>query len=54
MEVVQIGRIDGMSGLRTELSNLWTDAETAKVLTTNRGPLDILAELPEVCYFPSV
>jgi hypothetical protein len=46
MEVVQIGRIDGMSGLRTELSKLYTDAQTAKVLTTNRGPLDILAEIP--------
>ncbi len=46
MEVVQIGRIEGLSGLRTELSKLYTDAETAKVLTTNRGPLDILAEIP--------
>ncbi len=46
MEVVQIGRIDGMSGLRTDLSKLYTDAQTAKVLTTNRGPLDILAEIP--------
>jgi len=46
MEVVQIGRIEGMSGLRTELSKLYTDAETAKVLTSNRGPLDILAEIP--------
>jgi len=46
MEVVQIGRIEGLSGLRTELSKLWTDAETARILTTNRGPLDILAELP--------
>jgi hypothetical protein len=45
-EVVQIGRIDGLSGLRTELSKLYTDAETAKVLTTNRGPLDILTEIP--------
>ena len=46
MEVVQIGRIDGMSGLETSLSKLYTDAQTAKVLTTNRGPLDILAEIP--------
>jgi len=46
MEVVQIGRIDGLSGLRTELSKLYTDAETAKVLTTNRGPLDALTEIP--------
>jgi len=46
MEVVQVGRIDGMSGLQTELSKLWTDARTAKVLTTNRGPLDILTEIP--------
>ena len=50
-EVVQIGRIDGMSGLRTELSKLYTDAETAKVLTTNRGPLDILAEIPAYATF---
>jgi len=46
MEVVPIGRIDGMSGLETNLSKLFTDAETAKVLTTNRGPLDILTEIP--------
>ena len=46
MEVVQIGRIDGLSGLQTELSKLYTDAKTAKVLTTNRGPLDILTEIP--------
>ena len=46
MEVVQIGRIDGMSGLKTGLSELWTDAETARILKSNRGPLDILAEIP--------
>jgi hypothetical protein len=46
MEVVQIGRIDGLSGLQTELSKLYTDARTAKVLTSNRGPLDILTEIP--------
>jgi hypothetical protein len=46
MNVVQIGKIEGMSGLPTTLSKLWTDAETARVLTTNRGPLDILAEIP--------
>jgi len=51
MEVVQIGRIDGMSGLRTELSKLYTDPETARVLTTNRGPLDILAEIPGYATF---
>jgi len=51
MEVVQIGRIEGMSGLRTELSKLYTDAETARVLTTNRGPLDILAEIPSYATF---
>jgi|TARA_R110001592_G_scaffold6700_1_gene36038 hypothetical protein len=51
MEIVQIGRIDGMAGLRTELSKLYTDAETAKVLTTNRGPLDILAEIPGYASF---
>nr|MBC8294991.1 hypothetical protein [Pelagibacterales bacterium] len=51
MEVVQIGRIEGMAGLRTELSKLYTDAETAKVLTTNRGPLDILAEIPAYATF---
>jgi hypothetical protein len=45
-EVVQVGRIDGMSGLKTALSDLWTDAETARILKTNRGPLDILAEIP--------
>ena len=44
--VVQIGRIEGMSGLKTTLSDLYTDAETARILTTNRGPLDILAEIP--------
>jgi len=46
MDVVQIGRVDGMSGLRTELSKLYTDAQTAKVLKSNRGPLDALAEIP--------
>ena len=46
IEIVQIGRIDGMSGLQTELSKLYTDAKTAKVLTSNRGPLDILTEIP--------
>jgi len=46
MEVVQIGKIDGMSGLKTKLSDLWTDAETARILKSNRGPLDMLAELP--------
>ncbi len=46
IEIVQIGRIDGMSGLQTELSKLYTDANTAKVLTSNRGPLDILTEIP--------
>ena len=46
MEVVQIGRIDGMSGLRTRLSDLWTDAETARIIKSNRGPLDLLAEIP--------
>ena len=46
IEIVQIGRIDGMSGLQTELSKLYTDARTAKVLTSNRGPLDILTEIP--------
>jgi hypothetical protein len=46
MEIVQIGRIDGLSGLQTELSKLYTDAKTAKVLTSNRGPLDILTEIP--------
>ena len=51
MEVVQIGRIDGMSGLRTELSELWTDAETARILKSNRGPLDLLAELPGYATF---
>ena len=45
-EVVQIGRIEGMSGLKTTLSDLFTDKETARILTTNRGPLDILAEIP--------
>ncbi len=45
-EVVQIGRIDGLNGLKTTLSDLFTDAETARILTTNRGPLDILAEIP--------
>ena len=45
-DAVQIGKINGMSGLKTTLSDLFTDAETAKVLTTNRGPLDILAEIP--------
>jgi len=44
--VVQIGKIEGMSGLKTTLSDLYTDAETARILTTNRGPLDILAEIP--------
>ena len=44
--VVQIGRIEGMSGLKSTLSDLYTDAETARILTTNRGPLDILAEIP--------
>jgi len=51
MEVVQIGRINGLSGLKTELSKLWTDPETARVLTTNRGPLDILAQLPVYATF---
>jgi len=51
MEVVQVGRIEGMSGLRTKLSELWTDAETAKILTSNRGPLDILAEIPGYATF---
>jgi len=51
MEVVQIGRIDGLSGLKTELSKLWTDAETARVLTTNRGPLDMLAQIPGYATF---
>jgi len=51
MEVVQIGRIEGMSGLKTELSKLWTDAETAKVLMSNRGPLDALAEIPGYATF---
>jgi hypothetical protein len=50
-EVVQIGRIDGMSGLKTTLSDLWTDAETARILKTNRGPLDILAEIPAYATF---
>ncbi len=51
MNVVQIGRIEGMSGLPTSLSKLWTDPETARVLTTNRGPLDILAQLPAYATF---
>ena len=50
-EVVQVGRIDGLSGLKTTLSDLWTDAETARVLKTNRGPLDILAEIPAYATF---
>ena len=50
-EVVQIGRIDGLSGLKTTLSNLWTDAETARILTTNKGPLDILAQIPAYASF---
>ena len=50
-EVVQIGRIEGLSGLKTTLSNLWTDAETARILTTNKGPLDILAQLPMYASF---
>ena len=44
--VVQIGRVEGLNGLKTTLSDLYTDAETARILTTNRGPLDILAEIP--------
>ena len=44
--VVQIGRVEGLNGLKTTLSDLFTDAETARILTTNRGPLDILAEIP--------
>ena len=51
MEVVQIGRIDGMSGLRTRLSDLWTDAETARIIKSNRGPLDLLAEIPAYATF---
>ena len=51
MEVVQVGRIEGMSGLKTELSDLWTDAATARILTSNRGPLDILAEIPGYATF---
>jgi hypothetical protein len=50
-EVVQIGKIDGMSGLKTTLSDLWTDAETARILKSNRGPLDILAEIPGYASF---
>ena len=50
-EVVQIGRIEGLSGLKTTLSNLWTDAETARILTTNKGPLDILAQIPAYASF---
>ena len=50
-EVVKVGRIDGMSGLKTRLSDLWTDAETARILKTNRGPLDILAEIPAYATF---
>jgi len=45
-EIVQIGKLDGMSGLQSEFSNLYTDVQTAKVLTSNRGPLDFLAEIP--------
>ena len=51
MDVVQIGKIDGMFGLQTKLTGLWTDAGTAKVLTSNRGPLDALAELPGYATF---
>ena len=50
-EVVQIGRIDGLSGLKTNLSKLWTDPETARILTTNKGPLDILAQIPAYASF---
>ena len=44
--IVQIGKLDGMQGLKSEFSNLWTDSETAKILLSNRGPLDFLAEIP--------
>ena len=45
-DAVQIGRIEGLNGLKTNLSDMFTDAETARILTTNRGPLDMLAEIP--------
>ena len=45
-QIVQIGKLDGMQGLKSEFSGLWTDVETMKVLTSNRGPLDFLAEIP--------
>ena len=45
-DVVQIGKIEGMSGLTTTLSDLFTDSKTAKILISNRGPLDVLAEIP--------
>jgi len=48
---VQIGRIEGLNGLKSTLSDLFTDAETARILTTNRGPLDILAEIPGYATF---
>ncbi len=48
---VQIGRIQGLNGLKSTLSDLFTDAETARILTTNRGPLDILAEIPGYATF---
>ena len=48
---VQIGRIQGLNGLKSTLSDLYTDAETARILTTNRGPLDILAEIPGYATF---
>ena len=44
--IVQIGKLDGMHGLNSTMQGLWTDAETYKVLTSNRGPLDFLAEIP--------
>ena len=44
--IVQIGKLDGMQGLNSTMQGLWTDAETYKVLTSNRGPLDFLAEIP--------
>ena len=48
---VQIGRIEGLNGLKSTLSDLFTDAETARIFTTNRGPLDILAEIPMYATF---
>ena len=52
--VVQIGRVGGLNGLKTTLSDLFTDAETARILTTNRGPLRYFSRDTWLCYYATV